>query len=43
MIWTAEKLNTAGRPTTRVQTAGDAEYEEMNKYSDKICDAQRAE
>ena len=29
--------------TTRVQTAGDAEYEEMNKYSDKICDAQRAE
>ena len=29
--------------TTRVQTAGDAENEETSKYSDKICDAQRAE
>ena len=43
MIWTAEKLNTAGRPTTRLQTAGDAENEETNKCSDEINDAQRAE
>ena len=43
MIWTTEKLNTAGRSTTRVQTAGDAENEETSKYSDKICDAQRVE
>ena len=28
--------------TTSVQTAGDAENEETSKYSDKICDAQRA-
>ena len=34
----------AGRnATTRVQTAGNAENEETSKYSDKICDAQRAE
>lgn len=43
MIWTTEKLNTAGRPTTRVQTAGDAENEETNKCSGEINDAQRAE
>lgn len=43
MIWTTEKLNTTGRPTTRVQTAGDVGNEETSKYSDKICDAQRAE
>ena len=34
----------AGRgATVRAQTAGDTENEETNKYSDKICDAQRAE
>ena len=43
MIWTTEKLNTAGRPTTRLQTAGDAENEKTNKCSDEINDAQRAE
>lgn len=43
MIWTTEKLNTAGRPTTRVQTAGDAGSGETSKYSDEINDAQRAE
>ena len=43
MIWTTEKLNTAGHPTTRVQTAGDAENKETSKHSDEINDAQRAE
>lgn len=43
MIWTTEKLNAAGRPTTRLQTAGDAENEETNKCSDEINGAQRAE
>ena len=34
----------AGRgATVRAQTAGNAENEETSKYSDKICDAQRAE
>ena len=34
----------AGRgATVRVQTAGDTENGEASKYSDKICDAQRAE
>ena len=42
MIWTTEKLNTAGRPTTRVQTAGDAENCEAGKQPNKINDAQRA-
>ena len=43
MIWTTEKLNTTGRPTTSVQTAGDMENGEAGKYSDEINDAQRAE
>ena len=43
MIWTTEKLNTAGRPTTRVQTARDAENGEVGKQPDEINDAQRAE
>ena len=43
MIWTTEKLNTAGRPITCVQTAGNVENEETNKCSDEINDAQRAE
>lgn len=43
MIWTTEKLNTTGRPTASVQTAGDTENEETNKCSDEINDAQRAE
>lgn len=43
MIWATEKPNAAGRPTTRLQTAGDAENEETSKHSDKINDAQRAE
>ena len=43
MIWTTEKLNTAGRPTTRVQTAGDTENGEAGKQSDEINNAQRAE
>ena len=43
MIWTTEKLNTTGRPTTRVQTARDVENEETSKCLDKINDAQRAE
>lgn len=43
MIWTTEKLNTAGRPTTCVQTAGDAENGEVGKQPDEINDAQRAE
>ena len=30
------------RPTTAVQTAGDAENENMSKHSDEINDAQRA-
>ena len=29
--------------TTRVQTTGGAKNGETSKYSDKICDAQRAE
>ena len=43
MIWTTEKLNTTGRPTTSAQTAGDVENENMSKYSGEINDAQRAE
>ena len=43
MIWTTEKLNTTGRPTTRVQTTGDAENDETSKQADEINDAQRAE
>ena len=43
MKWTTEKLNTAGRPTTRVQTAGDAENGEVGKQPDEINDARRAE
>ena len=42
MIWTTEKLNTTGHPTTNVQTAGDAENGEVGKQPDKINDAQRA-
>ena len=42
MKWTTEKLNTTGHPTTRVQTAGDAENENMSKCSGEINDAQRA-
>lgn len=40
MIWTTEKLNTAGHPTTRVQTAGDAENENASKCSGEKNDAQ---
>ena len=43
MIWTTEKPNAAGHPTTRVQTAGDAENEETSKRSGEKNDAQRAE
>ena len=43
MIWTTEKLNTAGRSTASAQTAGDAENGEVGKQSDEINDAQRAE
>lgn len=43
MKWITEKLNTTGRPTTRVQTAGDAENDGTSKQSDEINDAQRAE
>lgn len=43
MIWTTEKLNTTGHPTTNVQTAGDAENYGTSKQSDEINDAQRAE
>ena len=43
MIWTTEKLNTTGRSTASVQTAGDAENDGTSKQSDEINDAQRAE
>ena len=43
MKWTTEKLNTTGRPTTSVQTAGDVENGEVGKQSDEINDTQRAE
>ena len=43
MIWTTEKLNIVGRPTTSAQTAGDAGSGETSKYSNEINDAQRAE
>ena len=42
MIWTTEKLNTTGRPTTRVQTAGDVGNEYMSKCSGEKNGAQSA-
>ena len=48
MKWTTEKRlddakSAAECPTTRVQTAGDAENGEVGKQPDEINDAQRAE